>query len=301
MNETISASDARNDPRTQEFASGYFVPSGIVSTLDVPIRAGGKTVGVICIEQLHTPRHWTPEEESFARSIADLMSLAIEARDRKRAEAALKWEKQKSEQLLLNILPAPIAQQLKSSPQSIAEHFEEVTILFADIVGFTTLSAKLQPIQLVGLLNQIFSTFDELADQYALEKIKTIGDAYMVAAGLPVPRPDHAEAMAEMALAMQRASHQFRTPDGDPIHLRVGINTGIVVAGVIGRKKFIYDLWGDAVNIASRMESSGEPGSIQVTTATYERLKASYTLERRGEIAVKGKGEMVTYWLLGKN
>ena len=225
--------------------------------------------------------------------------VAQDISDRKQTEEALRLEQEKSERLLRNILPEAIANQLKQNPGAIAEQFNEVTILFADLVGFTPLSARLKPIELVNLLNQIFSTFDELAEQLGLEKIKTIGDAYMVAAGLPIPRADHAEAIAQMALAMQAAVERFQSQQGENIQIRMGINTGIVVAGVIGTKKFIYDLWGDAVNVASRMESSGQPGSIQVTTVTYERLKDKYVFEKRGAIQVKGKGEMVTYWLIG--
>lgn len=232
-------------------------------------------------------------------SLETAILVARDISDRKKAEEALRLEQEKSEQLLLNILPEPIANQLKQNPGAIAEQFNEVTIMFADIVGFTPLSARLKPIELVNLLNQIFSTFDELAEQLGLEKIKTIGDAYMVAAGLPIPRADHAEAIADMALAMQTAIERFRTEFGENIQIRIGINTGVVVAGVIGTKKFIYDLWGDAVNVASRMESSGQPGSIQVTEATYERLKDKYVFQKRGAIKVKGKGEMVTYWLVG--
>ncbi|MGB2925499.1 MAG: adenylate/guanylate cyclase domain-containing protein, partial [Limnothrix sp.] len=209
-------------------------------------------------------------------------------------------EQEKAERLLLNILPESIAEQLKHSQEAIAEHFDEVTILFADIVGFTPLSAKLGPIELVNLLNRIFSTFDHYAERLGLEKIKTIGDAYMVAAGLPLPRRDHAEVIAEMAIAMQEAVAALKTELKEDVRIRVGINTGVVVAGVIGTRKFIYDLWGDSVNIASRMESSGEPGSIQVTASTYELLKAKYILQHRGKVEVKGKGEMDTYWLLGR-
>ena len=168
-------------------------------------------------------------------------------------------------------------------------------------MGFTPLSARLQPLELVNLLNEIFSTFDRLAEEHGLEKIKTIGDAYMVAGGLPVPMPDRAAAIADMALAMQEAVERFRVERGENIQIRIGINTGVVIAGVIGIKKFIYDLWGDAVNVASRMESSGEPGSIQVTQATYERLKDRYELQERGQILIKGKGKMTTYWLMGKS
>jgi PAS domain S-box-containing protein len=225
--------------------------------------------------------------------------VARDISDRKQAEAALYVEKQKSEQLLLNILPQPIVEQLRNNPDVIAEQFNDVTILFADLVGFTPLAARLKPIELVKLLNQIFSRFDQLVDQLGLEKIKTIGDAYMVAAGLPIPRSDHAEAIAQMALAMQAAMKRFQVELGEDIKIRIGINTGVVVAGVIGTKKFIYDLWGDAVNIASRMESSGEAGRIQVTEATYQQLRDNYQWEKRGVINVRGRGEMVTYWLLG--
>ncbi|AFY39059.1 adenylate/guanylate cyclase with integral membrane sensor [[Leptolyngbya] sp. PCC 7376] len=209
-------------------------------------------------------------------------------------------EQEKAERLLLNILPEPIAEQLKHSQDAIAEHFDEVTILFADIVGFTPLSAKLGPIELVNLLNRVFSTFDHYAERLGLEKIKTIGDAYMVAAGLPLPRRDHAEAIAEMALAMQQAVTELQNELNEDVKIRIGINTGVVVAGVIGTRKFIYDLWGDSVNVASRMESSGEPGSIQVTASTYELLRKKYVLKHRGQVKVKGKGEMDTYWLLGR-
>lgn len=229
-----------------------------------------------------------------------LIALDRQAQEQKRAEMALRFEKEKSERLLLNILPKEIADRLKESRDAIAENFSEVTILFADVVGFTPLSARLQPIELVNLLNEMFSTFDQLADQYGLEKIKTIGDAYMVAGGLPVPREDHAEAVAEMALDMQQAIEQLRLRKGESFQIRIGINTGQVVAGVIGTKKFSYDLWGDTVNVASRMESSGVPGKIQVTTSTYEKLRHQYVLEARGTVTIKGKGDMITYWLAGR-
>ena len=228
---------------------------------------------------------------------------------RKQAEEALRAEQENMERLLLNIFPAAIAQELKQNQNGlikhnggalIAEQFEEVTILFADIVGFTPLSTRMKPTELVNLLGSIISAFDQLSEQYGLEKIKTIGDAYMVAGGLPVPRADHAEAIANMALEMQQVITQFRTDRGEPFQIRIGINTGAVVAGVIGMKKFIYDLWGDTVNVASRMESQGIAGGIQVTKATYQRLQNNYILEKRGSIFVKGKGEMVTYWLTGR-
>ncbi|MEB3283356.1 MAG: adenylate/guanylate cyclase domain-containing protein [Lyngbya sp.] len=216
---------------------------------------------------------------------------------RQQAEAALRVEKEKSERLLLNILPQTIAEQLKKEPGLIADRFEQATILFADITDFTGLASEISPTELVSLLNQIFSSFDRLAERHGLEKIKTIGDAYMVVGGLPKPREDHALAIAEMALDMQQEIYQFKRHDNQILNIRIGINTGPVVAGVIGLKKFSYDLWGDAVNIASRMESHGKVGEIQVSASTYELLKHKYVLEKRGMIQVKGRGEMITYWL----
>ena len=209
----------------------------------------------------------------------------------------LQKEKDKTEKLLLNILPETIAEQLKQSHDIIARDFECVTILFADIVGFTTLSGRLSPLELVDFLNQLFSDFDYLVEELGLEKIKTIGDAYMVASGLPEPRTDHAEAIANMALEMNKVINQVSLVYNENFKIRIGINTGKVVAGVIGKKRLIYDLWGDAVNIASRMESSGEPGKIQVTESTYKLLQNKYVFTKRGTVNVKGKGEMVTYWL----
>ena len=416
------------------------ITSGSTSILDTPIRSGSRTLGVVCLEQLNAPRQWTLEEQSFIRSMADLIALGIAAQERQRAEAALqekdqylrlildnipqqvfwkdtnltflgcnrnwaeaagwqdpdevvgktdfdllpdpeiarqfrefdrqvleadkpqlhmiapkvhstngtttwldiskipfhdsetgqvigilgvidditqrkvaeealKAEQEKTELLLLNVLPAAIASRLKQglglfqdrhSRALIAESFDEVTIMFADIVNFTTMSSHISPTDLLGLLNRIFLMFDDLCERHGLEKIKTIGDSYMVVGGLPDPNPNHAAAIADMALDIQREISQTRTYEGQPIEVRIGINTGPVIAGVIGKKKFAYDLWGDAVNAASRMESHGQAGKIQVSAATYERLKHRYHFEERGYIDVKGKGEMLTYWLIGK-
>jgi class 3 adenylate cyclase len=209
----------------------------------------------------------------------------------------LEFEQEKSERLLLNILPRPVADRLKQSPEAIAERFEEVTVLFADIASFTPLSAQIPPEELVRLLNQVFSLFDGLAESHGLEKIKTIGDAYMAVAGLPTPRPDHVEAAADMALEMQR---QIAYIDNGKLRVRIGLHTGPVVAGVIGQKKFSYDLWGDTVNTASRMEAQGVAGAIQTTPQIYERLQRVYAFEERGVISVKGKGEMLTYFLVDR-
>jgi class 3 adenylate cyclase/predicted enzyme related to lactoylglutathione lyase len=209
-------------------------------------------------------------------------------------------ERQRSDRLLLNVLPPAIATRLKAGEEPIADAFPETTVLFADIVDFTGISSKVSPDDMVQTLNVVFSTFDRLAAEHGLEKIKTIGDAYMVVGGLPEPRADHAEAVAEMALAMQASLEAHRGPTGEPIKVRVGINTGPVVAGVIGTAKFAYDLWGDAVNTASRMESHGVPDGIQVTESTYQRLRDRYCFEARGVVDVKGKGPMQTYLLTGR-
>jgi class 3 adenylate cyclase len=218
-----------------------------------------------------------------------------------RTRRALRLEQEKSERLLLNVLPAPIAARLKQTDGVIADGFPEVTVLFADLVDFTRRSERIAPEQVVQALNDLFSVFDQHAQQRGLEKIKTIGDAYMVAGGLPDPRPDHAQAVAEMALAMRDEVARRTDPGGQPLAVRIGIDTGPVVAGVIGTSKFSYDLWGDTVNTASRMESQGVAGCIQVTARTYERLRDGYRFERRGPIPVKGKGEIVTYFLVGRN
>ncbi|HEY1012209.1 MAG TPA: adenylate/guanylate cyclase domain-containing protein, partial [Herpetosiphonaceae bacterium] len=211
----------------------------------------------------------------------------------------LEGERQKSEGLLLNILPRNVVDRLKDQPGLIADDYPEVTVLFADIVNFTQRAARLAPEAMLAWLNHIFSTFDQLAEAHGLEKIKTIGDAYMVVGGAPTKRPDHASAVAELALAMQRAVGEMTDPHGQPLRMRIGVNTGEVIAGVIGTRKFIYDLWGDAVNTASRMESQGVEGGIQVTEATYRLLRGSYRFARRGTLQIKGKGAMTTYLLLG--
>ncbi|MCY1056961.1 response regulator [Nannocystis sp. SCPEA4] len=222
-------------------------------------------------------------------------------RDRERAYVRkLRSEQERSEQLLLNILPRPIAERLKEGQRTIADVFPDVTVLFADLVGFTRMSEQLPPAELVAMLNRIFSMFDQLAEKHGLEKIKTIGDEYMAASGLPMPRPDHAEAMAEMALDMLAVIERFNAKRNRGVRIRIGLNCGPVTAGIIGTKKFAYDLWGDTVNIASRMESHGIANAVQVTEATYKRLRHKYAFQRRGIIHVKGKGALCTYFLVGR-
>jgi class 3 adenylate cyclase len=226
--------------------------------------------------------------------------LALFAKQREDALLALRTEHERAENLLLNILPGSIAERLKASPMTIADQFEAASVLFADVVDFTPRSEQLSPAEVVETLDRLFSHFDTLAERYGLEKIKTIGDAYMVAAGVPDPRPDHATVLARLALDMT-ASMAAGAAVGDlGLELRIGVNSGPVVAGVIGRKRFLYDLWGDAVNIASRMESQGTPGRIQITEPTRELLGDEFECEPRGTVSVKGKGEMETWYLVGR-
>jgi adenylate cyclase len=226
--------------------------------------------------------------------------LAVFALQRRNALAALREEQARAENLLLNILPRSIAERLKAETRTIADQFSSASILFADVVDFTPLADRLPPAEVVGELDNLFSHFDVLAERYGLEKIKTIGDCYMVAAGVPSPRPDHARALALMALEMQAAMRSVDEIGHLGLELRVGINSGPVVAGVIGRKRFLYDLWGDAVNTASRMESQGTSGRIQITRATKELLEDEFVCEPRGTIPVKGKGEMETWYVVGR-
>ncbi len=220
-----------------------------------------------------------------------LLQYAVRGRD-----AALA----SSEALLLNVLPKSIAERLKREAGIIAESHPEVTVLFADVVGFTPFTERTPPDRVVGVLDAIFSAFDGLADRHGIEKIKTIGDAYMAAAGLPDHRDDHVEAAAEMAVGMLAEVARLSAAEGLDLSIRIGLASGPVIAGVIGRRKFIYDLWGDTVNTASRMESHGLPGRIQVTEATYERLRGAYRFEDRGRIELKGKGPTRAYLLLGR-
>jgi class 3 adenylate cyclase len=210
----------------------------------------------------------------------------------------IEQKNRENEALLLNILPAPIAERLKNGESRIADSFTEVTVLFADIVGFTSLSGQTPPGELLEMLNNLFTRFDQAANRHGIEKIKTIGDAYMAVCGLPVQYPDHARRMVEMALEMIEQCAAYSRDSGRNLSIRIGVNSGPVVAGVIGQTKYIYDLWGDTVNVASRMESNGVPGSIQVTRGVYEALRDQFTFEYRGEIEVKGKGKLEA-WLVG--
>jgi guanylate cyclase len=224
-------------------------------------------------------------------SFVAMLLLVTFARGRDAAQARV-------EALLLNVLPAEIAQRLQSDPNSIADHFDDASILFADVVDFTPLAGELDPRELVGLLDRLFTSFDELVDRYDVEKIKTIGDCYMVAAGVPTHRSDHAQALAELALEMRECAKRC-LPDETDMRLRIGISSGPVVAGVIGRRRFLYDLWGDTVNMASRMESHGTPDEIQITRSTWQLLRDDFVTEPIGLVEVKGKGEVETWRLVG--
>jgi class 3 adenylate cyclase len=272
---------------------------------------------VICVSAFlwyyYSVQYWLPHDqqdptirETFltinvvtAFTILAIMSFVYSEAART-AEAKLELEQQKSERLLLNILPQSIAERLKESNSVIADHFESTTVMFSDIVGFTAMSEKISPAELVGRLNQIFSAFDDLAERYGLEKIKTIGDAYMVAGGFPERRDGHANDVCAMALDMLTEIDLCNRETGQPVSIRIGVHTGPAVAGVIGIKKFVYDVWGDTVNTASRLESSGAPGRIQISAQTKAVLDGEFVVEERGQVELKGKGCMTTYWLVGR-
>lgn len=222
-------------------------------------------------------------------------------RETARAEAAAEREYERSERLLTNILPSSIAARLKESGGAvIADRYDDASILFADIAGFTASASDIEPDDLVTFLDRVFSDFDRLVERHGLEKIKTTGDAYMVVSGVPAARSDHAQALARLALDMRDVALEWRDPRGRKVPLRIGIGSGPVVAGVVGTRKFFYDVWGDAVNVASRMETTGSPGTIQVSQDVYACLKDAFVLEPRGDVEVKGKGVMRTWFLLAR-
>jgi len=261
-------------------SSGVHVPTAAVATFFVANVVGVSAVAYLLL------RYFVRERERNMQALAEQHLLLAE-------------EQRRSEGLLLNVLPAPVAERLKQQDGIIADRIPDVSVLFADIVGFTEWSDRRPPEGVVEVLNRLFTAFDELADAWGLEKIKTIGDAYMLAGGLHAQR-EHTLAVAHMARAMQRETCRQREAAGFALDLRIGIATGSVVAGVIGRRKFAYDIWGDTVNMASRMESTGTAGSIQVSDTAYERLRGDFRFQRREHVMVKGKGEVTTYILLGE-
>jgi class 3 adenylate cyclase len=270
---------------------GKVVPPGLWSDIDRRLTStGSDTMEVEAEGRLYS---------ILVRSVYEFGFVNLYGTDITAARAVERMNAD-NERLLLNILPAPIAARLRSGERVIADRFDDVTMMFADIVDFTVLSGRLAPVDVVNLLNEVFSLFDELVDRHRLEKIKTIGDAYMVVGGLPEPAADDCERVAEMALDLTAEVEALPACRTYGIRFRTGINSGPAVAGVIGARKFIYDVWGDTVNTASRMESHGVPGRIHVTEPVYLRLRDRYVLEERGIVDVRGKGLMPTWFLVGR-
>ncbi|MCZ8155468.1 MAG: GAF domain-containing protein [Leptospira sp.] len=290
----------------------------IRSLIYIPLKVEDRVVGVFTIQSKNA-NAYNYQQLNIIRSLASYLGIGLDNADAYRSLSKrnkdlksslekvrslnenLALERQKSENLLLNILPGPIAERLKSGEEIIADFFPDASVLFADIAGFTVLSSKMNDAsKLVSILNDIFRDFDNITQEFGLEKIKTIGDCYMLAGGIPNAAPDHLDRLADAALSFCKVFEKIKNNWGVEINVRIGIHTGEVVAGVIGKYKFVYDLWGDTVNIASRMESHGQVGRVHVTKVVFDRLHDSYDLEPRGEIDVKGKGKMETYFLNSK-
>lgn len=298
--------DTRKDPRyiqddqmrLSELAVPLFFRDEVIGVLDSEHSREGFFTG----EHLHLLTSIASMTASrISRALLDeqlqKLNQGLEARIIERTRE-LSLANEQSERLLLNVLPPPIAERLKRGEQTIAERFEDVTVLFADLVGFSRWAASIAPEEVVEVLGHVFTAFDALTERHGLEKIKTIGDAYMVVAGVPTPREDHREVMARMALEMLEAVQRMREA-GMSLDVRVGLHSGPVVAGVIGSRKFSYDLWGDTVNMASRLESHGLPGRIQVSEPTYLALRERFDFEPRGEVDIKSLGLVRTWWLAG--
>lgn len=323
---TVELADVMLTTTLSQIPLGGFLPSGAVGLWGIlaPLGAlvfsdvrsairwfvaylavfvGAGTIGQVFVAQAPLPPVFNSVMIGLNIAVGSVIVftlVAVFASERTAALAALRVEQAKAENLLLNVLPRSIAERLKADVHTIADGYDAATILFADVADFTPLAQRLPAAEVVGILDDLFSRFDVLAERHGLEKIKTIGDCYMVAAGVPTARPDHAQAIARMALEMLEAMRTHDAVGQLGLELRVGINSGPVIAGVIGRKRFLYDLWGDAVNTASRMESHGAPGRIQITRATYELLDGAFVCERRGMVEVKGKGQMETWFLVGR-
>jgi class 3 adenylate cyclase len=272
------------------------VEEGMRSNMTCPLTAMGRPVGFMFFSSARPAAFGAEHSELFDGVSSELAALL----EKGILYQQLLDAQERSEKLLLNVLPATIAGRLKGGEKTIADIFPEATVLFADIAGFTQISARMTPHALVTVLNRIFSAFDRLCESYGVEKIKTIGDAIMVAAGLPSPRPDHVAIMAAFSLDLMAIAGTIATREEKHIRMRIGIHAGPVIAGVIGTNRFSYDLWGDTVNIASRMESQGVPGRIQVTEAVYQRLADDFVFEPRGIQQIRGIGEMQTYFLMAR-
>ncbi len=293
-------------PATYVHTSGTVTLIGAIGLLRLRMPATMTAIAIYAAVSLTLPRGVDQLETIVAptigvSTIAMIVGYALERLRRTAFERQreVEAERARSEELLFNVLPVTIAQRLRTEPGAIADSAPEVSVLFSDIVGFTPVSEALTAEELVVLLDTMFREFDALCDQRGIEKIKTVGDAYMAVAGLPLPDPDHAASLAELALDMQRTLARLSPAWPSPISMRIGIASGPVVAGVIGQRKFTYDLWGDTVNTASRMESHGRPNRIQVSAATHDLLETRYAFSDPQTIEVKGKGPMTTYFLLG--
>jgi adenylate cyclase len=272
---------------------------------------GAVAAGLIIAVEFLVPRNtglqpaWATSTGFVVTAVSSVVMVIVTVwfalRDTARAEAVMEAQYDRSEALLANMLPASIAERLKEPGHSvIADKYDDASVLFADIVGFTQRASSTPPADLVRFLDRLYGAFDALVDKHGLEKIKVSGDSYMVVSGVPRPRPDHTRALADFALDMANVAAALKDPHGQPVPLRVGMACGPVVAGVVGSRRFFYDVWGDAVNVAARMESTDSVGRIQVPEGVYERLKDDFVLQERGRIDVKGKGSMRTWYLIGR-
>lgn len=281
-----------------------YVQPGQRDIINAYLRKDGQVTDAVSeIYRRDGSKIWISENIRAVRDNGNVIYYEGTVRDitiNRQLEAELRHQKKKADGLLVSMLPRSVAERLKRQREAIADNFADVTVLFADIENFSALSSRLTPNQQVNLLNHLFSQFDELVEQYKLEKIKTVRDLYVVAGGLPEPMPNHAEAIADLAIAMQSTAEAFQAQLGEPFQIRIGISTGAVVAGIIGKRKLTYDIWGDTVNLAIRMQAQGEPGKIQVTPATYHRLQHSFRFEERGLLNILGLGTMMTHWLLDR-
>jgi class 3 adenylate cyclase len=273
-----------------------FAKAGLLSHMSAPLVTGGEVIGTVNVS-IDTPHAYDEDAQRLLTQVATILASNIQNR---RLVSQLHEAWQKSESVLTNTLPPSIAQRMKDGARTIADSCDEVTVMFADIVGFTTMSAQLSAADLVNKLDAVFTEVDALATRHGVEKIKTIGDCYMIVSGAPEPRADHAHAAAAMALDLLELARRFELLPGTPLQMRIGLHAGPVVAGVIGRKRFAYDLWGDTVNTASRMESHGAPGRIHCSQQVNDLLKDAFEFEARGRVEIKGKGPMTTWYLTGR-